>query len=360
MMALGVVKPGTPGPEPRRRRPRQPLPVRLDREVPARGQGAGGHQPGLVDHDEPRVHRRRHQPPPVRHRGAHLRGLQLPDACPSPARPAPPRTPAQEGNKDDSLFAAYGPNGGPGTAQWAVGAVVEDGGFGAWAAAPIVKCIFAALGDPSRMAPLVQSEPLDKTATTPTSVGDDAQLAAAWPSTTPGRGPTDGHPRPAPVALAPARSDVSARRLDWSILLHGRRPLRHRPHRRIYSATGPDAAAERPRPVLLRPAPGRSSWRGAVVVMVLAAVIDYRRLREWALFFFAVTTIAAAGRHRPGAGPQRRPGVVRHRAVPAATVGAGQGHAHPRAGLLRGQRSGRGPALPRLRPRARAHGRARC
>ena len=62
-------------------------------------------------------------------------------------------------------------NGGPGTAQWAVGAVVEDGGFGAWAAAPIVKCIYAALADPSRLAPLSQSEPLDKTATTPTPVG---------------------------------------------------------------------------------------------------------------------------------------------------------------------------------------------
>jgi cell division protein FtsI/penicillin-binding protein 2 len=78
---------------------------------------------------------------------------------------------AQEGNKDDSLFAAYGPNGGPGTAQWTVGAVVEDAGFGAWAAAPIVKCIYAALGDPSRLAPLNQSEPLDKTATVPTPVG---------------------------------------------------------------------------------------------------------------------------------------------------------------------------------------------
>ena len=79
---------------------------------------------------------------------------------------------SQEGSKDDSLFAAYGPTGGPGTAQWAVGTVIEDAGFGAWAAAPVVKCIFAALGDPSRMAPLVQSDPLDKTATTPTSVGD--------------------------------------------------------------------------------------------------------------------------------------------------------------------------------------------
>jgi hypothetical protein len=52
-----------------------------------------------------------------------------------------------------------------------VGAVVEDGGFGAWAAAPIVKCVFAALADPSRMAPLHESDPLDKTAATPTALG---------------------------------------------------------------------------------------------------------------------------------------------------------------------------------------------
>jgi penicillin-binding protein 2 len=77
----------------------------------------------------------------------------------------------QEGSKDDSLFAGYGPNSGPGAAQWAVGAVVEDGGFGAWAAAPIVKCVFAALADPSRMAPLHETDPLDKTAATPTAIG---------------------------------------------------------------------------------------------------------------------------------------------------------------------------------------------
>jgi penicillin-binding protein 2 len=77
----------------------------------------------------------------------------------------------QEGSKDDSLFAGYGPNAGPGAAQWAVGAIVEDGGFGAWAAAPIVKCVFAALADPNRMTPLHESDPLDKTSTTPTTVG---------------------------------------------------------------------------------------------------------------------------------------------------------------------------------------------
>ena len=36
---------------------------------------------------------------------------------------------SQEGSKDDSLFAAYGPTGGPGTAQWAVGTVIEDAGL---------------------------------------------------------------------------------------------------------------------------------------------------------------------------------------------------------------------------------------
>jgi penicillin-binding protein 2 len=77
----------------------------------------------------------------------------------------------QEGSKDDSLFAAFGPNGGPDTAQYVVGAVAQDAGFGAWTAAPIVKCIFNGLGDPRLMAPLSESVPLDKTATRPTAVG---------------------------------------------------------------------------------------------------------------------------------------------------------------------------------------------
>jgi penicillin-binding protein 2 len=77
----------------------------------------------------------------------------------------------QEGSKDDSLFAGYGPNGGAGTAQWAIGAVVQDAGFGAWAAAPIVKCMFNGLADPTKMTPVSESVPLDKTSTTPTPVG---------------------------------------------------------------------------------------------------------------------------------------------------------------------------------------------
>ncbi len=93
----------------------------------------------------------------------------------------------QEGSKDDSLFAAFGPNGGPGTAQYSVGAVVEDGGFGAWAAAPIVKCMFTGIADPTRMAPVTESVPLDKTATTPTPVGrmpDSSCLAVNDPRAT--------------------------------------------------------------------------------------------------------------------------------------------------------------------------------
>ncbi len=163
-------------------------------------------------------------------------------------------------------------------------------------------------------------------------------------------------PRPRPLALAqPSLGRLRPpARLEHP--LHRRRPLRHRPHDDLLGHRS-DAAAERPRPVLLRAAPGHLHGRRArrdgarrghrlPAPAGVGAVLLRRDHR------------AAARRHRPGAGPQRRPGVVRHRTVPAATVGAGQGHAHPRAGLLRGQRSGRGPPLPRLRPRPRAHGRA--
>ena len=154
----------------RRRRPGEPVPVPLAGEVQARGQGPGGDQHGLVEHDEPWLHRGRQQPPPVRHGQPHLRGVQL--------RRAPHRREDRDGagrgpGGQQGRFAlrGYGPNGGPGAAQWVVAAVIEDGGFGAWAAAPVVKCMFSALADRNQMAPLVQSEPLDKTATTPTAIG---------------------------------------------------------------------------------------------------------------------------------------------------------------------------------------------
>jgi penicillin-binding protein 2 len=93
------------------------------------------------------------------------------DALPIGGKTGTAQDAAQEASKDDSLFAGYGPNGGPGSSQWVVAAVIEDGGFGAWAAAPVVKCMFSALADRNQMAPVVQSEPLDKTATTPTAIG---------------------------------------------------------------------------------------------------------------------------------------------------------------------------------------------
>ena len=93
------------------------------------------------------------------------------DALPIVGKTGTAQDAAQEGSKDDSLFAAYGPNGGPGTAQWTRRGRRRGRGVRRVVVAPIVKCMFTALADPTRMAPLHQSEPLDKTATTPTPVG---------------------------------------------------------------------------------------------------------------------------------------------------------------------------------------------
>ena len=262
----------------------------------------------------------------------------------------------QEGSKDDSLFAAYGPTGGPGTAQWAVGTVIEDAGFGAWAAAPVVKCIFAALGDPSRMAPLVQSDPLGQDGDHADLRRRHAQLELPEHQRRQGPGRLMALLAPAPSLSLSRRSDVSARRLDWSILFTVA-GLCAIGLTTIYSATGPTRRLSGLDPYYFVQRQGifmgwrarrdgaRRGHRLPAPAGVGAVLLrgDHR---------------AAARRHHPGAGPQRRPGVVRHRTVPAATVGAGQGHAHPRAGLLRGQRSGRGPPLPGLRPRPRPHGRA--
>ena len=95
------------------------------------------------------------------------------------------------------------------------------------------------------------------------SVGVDARLVVPGHQRRRGPSPTDGRssPRPRRCSLS-RRSDVSARRLDWSILLTvaglcaiglTHHLLGHRP----------DAAAERPRPVLLRPAPGLLHGRRA-------------------------------------------------------------------------------------------------
>jgi hypothetical protein len=54
--------------------------------------------------------------------------------------------------------------------RYVIGAVVQDGGYGSGAAAPIAKCLFEALGDPARMADVHAADPLDRTATDPTAI----------------------------------------------------------------------------------------------------------------------------------------------------------------------------------------------
>ncbi|HET9602217.1 MAG TPA: FtsW/RodA/SpoVE family cell cycle protein [Acidimicrobiales bacterium] len=94
---------------------------------------------------------------------------------------------------------------------------------------------------------------------------------------------------PAPSVSLPRRTDVSLRRLDWSILLTvaglcGAGLIA------IYSATGPIRRLGGLDPYYYMQR--QALFMGvAVIVMMLAAVIDYRRLREWALFLFGVTTV---------------------------------------------------------------------
>jgi rod shape determining protein RodA len=93
---------------------------------------------------------------------------------------------------------------------------------------------------------------------------------------------------PAPSLSLSRRADVSARRLDWSILFTVA-GLCAIGLTTIYSATGPTRRLSGLDPYYFVQRQGLFMG-GALGVMVLAAVIDYRRLREWALFFFAVTT----------------------------------------------------------------------
>jgi rod shape determining protein RodA len=93
---------------------------------------------------------------------------------------------------------------------------------------------------------------------------------------------------PAPSLSLSRRADVSARRLDWSILFTVA-GLCAIGLTTIYSATGPTRRLSGLDPYYFVQRQG-IFMAGALGVMVLAAVIDYRRLREWALFFFAVTT----------------------------------------------------------------------
>jgi len=64
---------------------------------------------------------------------------------------------------DSSVFAAININSPEN--PYTVVAYLEKSGFGSRAAAPVVKCIFMALADPTRLAPVAVSEPLDTSAT---------------------------------------------------------------------------------------------------------------------------------------------------------------------------------------------------
>ena len=160
MMALGVVKPGTPGPQPGDGGRVNPYLFDWIQKFQPEVKAQVDHQPGLVDDDEPAGSRAsstaaaRSGPP------AHTFEDYDYDAMPDRRQDRHGAGRRPGGQQGRLAVRGLRPDRRPGTAQWAVGAVIEDAGFGAWAAAPVVKCIFAALGDPSRMAPLVQSDPL--------------------------------------------------------------------------------------------------------------------------------------------------------------------------------------------------------
>jgi penicillin-binding protein 2 len=69
----------------------------------------------------------------------------------------------QRDERDSSLFAAYGPiNDVP---RYAAGAVLERAGFGAWSAAPVVKCFFEGISGQVAMPDVSQSDALDRDST---------------------------------------------------------------------------------------------------------------------------------------------------------------------------------------------------
>jgi rod shape determining protein RodA len=108
---------------------------------------------------------------------------------------------------------------------------------------------------------------------------------------------------PPSVSLS-RRSDVSARRLDWSILLTVA-GLCAIGLTSIYSATGPTRRLGGLDPYYF--VSREALFMGVGVgLMILAAVIDYHRLREWALFLYLVTAtllvaVTVLARSRNGA-----------------------------------------------------------
>ena len=84
---------------------------------------------------------------------------------------------------DSSAFAAFSLDG---TQPYTVVAYLEKSGFGSKAAAPVVKCIFTALGDPTLMPPVLPSDPLDLTSLSPappTQLADSSCMPAATDAT---------------------------------------------------------------------------------------------------------------------------------------------------------------------------------
>jgi penicillin-binding protein 2 len=85
------------------------------------------------------------------------------DAFPIAAKTGTSQTGNNEAANDSSLFVGFGPVRGNTGPQYTVGGIIEKGGFGADAAAPVVKCIFEALSGQNKtpLAEPQQSDPLD-------------------------------------------------------------------------------------------------------------------------------------------------------------------------------------------------------
>jgi penicillin-binding protein 2 len=71
----------------------------------------------------------------------------------------------KKGERDSSLFAAFGPVGANLTPQFTVAAVLEQAGYGAWAAAPVTKCIFEVLSGARVASEPQQADLLDRDST---------------------------------------------------------------------------------------------------------------------------------------------------------------------------------------------------
>jgi penicillin-binding protein 2 len=64
--------------------------------------------------------------------------------------------------KDTSLFSAFSIPPGADAPQFQVTAIIEQAGFGSGSAAPTVRCMFEKLANPSALAPVKQSDELNR------------------------------------------------------------------------------------------------------------------------------------------------------------------------------------------------------